>query len=127
MSEVGQPGPMGEIEEESALRCEGLTKAFQGVHAVNGAAFEVPKGQITALIGPNGAGKTTVVNILSGSMTCDRGRVHRCDRGDELAQPSHCPTRSHAHLPALPGARPADSAREPSRRSAASSRRVAIQ
>ena len=74
MSEVGQPGPMGEIEEESALRCEGLTKAFQGVHAVNGAAFEVPKGQITALIGPNGAGKTTVVNILSGSMTCDRGR-----------------------------------------------------
>jgi ABC-type branched-subunit amino acid transport system ATPase component len=57
----------------SALRCEGLTKAFQGVHAVNGATFDVPQGQITALIGPNGAGKTTVVNILSGSMKCDSG------------------------------------------------------
>jgi neutral amino acid transport system ATP-binding protein len=56
-----------------ALRCEGLTKAFQGVHAVNGATFEVPQGQLTALIGPNGAGKTTVVNILSGSMKCDSG------------------------------------------------------
>ncbi len=58
-----------------ALRCEGLTKAFQGVHAVNGAAFEVPEGKITALIGPNGAGKTTVVNILSGAMSSDSGRV----------------------------------------------------
>ncbi len=59
----------------AALRCEGLVKAFQGVHAVNGAAFDVPAGQITALIGPNGAGKTTVVNMLSGAMKADRGRV----------------------------------------------------
>ena len=58
----------------TALRCEGITKAFQGVHAVNGASFDIPEGQITALIGPNGAGKTTVVNILSGSMRCDSGR-----------------------------------------------------
>ena len=56
-----------------ALRCEGITKAFQGVNAVNGATFDVPEGQITALIGPNGAGKTTVVNILSGAMKSDRG------------------------------------------------------
>jgi ABC-type branched-subunit amino acid transport system ATPase component len=58
----------------AALRCEGITKAFQGVHAVNGAGFDVAEGQITALIGPNGAGKTTVVNILSGAMQCDGGR-----------------------------------------------------
>jgi len=60
--------------QTAALRCEGITKAFQGVHAVNGAAFDIPEGQITALIGPNGAGKTTVVNILSGAMRCDSGR-----------------------------------------------------
>ena len=59
----------------AALSCEGITKAFQGVHAVNGAAFDIPERQITALIGPNGAGKTTVVNILSGAMTCDAGRA----------------------------------------------------
>jgi neutral amino acid transport system ATP-binding protein len=57
------------------LRCEGITKAFGGVNAVNGATFDIPRNQITALIGPNGAGKTTVVNILSGAMKCDAGRV----------------------------------------------------
>ena len=68
-------GPIGGASPVNswALRCEGLTKAFQGVHAVNGATFDVPQDQITALIGPNGAGKTTVVNILSGSMRCDSG------------------------------------------------------
>jgi ABC-type branched-subunit amino acid transport system ATPase component len=67
-------GGVLERTQTAALRCEGITKAFQGVHAVNGAAFDVPDGQITALIGPNGAGKTTVVNILSGAMRCDSGR-----------------------------------------------------
>jgi len=63
----------------SALRCEGIMKSFMGVTAVNGATFDVPRNQITALIGPNGAGKTTVVNILSGSMKCDAGTEHLGD------------------------------------------------
>ncbi len=64
---VGVDGPI--------LRCEGITKAFGGVNAVNGATFDVPRNKITALIGPNGAGKTTVVNLLSGAMKIDSGKV----------------------------------------------------
>jgi ABC-type branched-subunit amino acid transport system ATPase component len=35
----------------------------------------VRSGEITALIGPNGAGKSTIVNIVSGLLRPDRGRV----------------------------------------------------
>ena len=62
-------------EAEAAIRCDNLSKSFGGAKAVNGATFDVPTGQITALIGPNGAGKTTVVNILSGAMQGDSGTV----------------------------------------------------
>jgi neutral amino acid transport system ATP-binding protein len=62
--------------EGPILRCEGITKSFGGVNAVNGATFEVPRNQITALIGPNGAGKTTVVNLLSGALKIDSGKAY---------------------------------------------------
>lgn len=60
---------------DNALSCAGLRKSFGGVHAVDGAAFDVPRGTVTALIGPNGAGKSTVVNLLSGFLQPDEGTV----------------------------------------------------
>jgi ABC-type branched-subunit amino acid transport system ATPase component len=75
MSVIDTLAPVADPSLSAALRCEALVKAFQGVHAVNGAEFSVPEGQITALLGPNGAGKTTVVNMLSGAMRSDRGRI----------------------------------------------------
>ena len=57
------------------LRVEGLKKFFGGVKAVDGCAFAVEKGKVTALIGPNGAGKTTVFNLVSGFLTQDSGTI----------------------------------------------------
>ncbi len=76
------------ISVDSALSCVDIHKSFGGAKAVNGATFSVPKGSITALIGPNGAGKTTVVNILSGSLSSDSGRVMMGDT-DITALPSY--------------------------------------
>jgi ABC-type branched-subunit amino acid transport system ATPase component len=65
----------GRQEGTDALRCEGLRKAFGGVHAVDGAGFSIIAGSISALIGPNGAGKSTAVNLICGALSLDGGKV----------------------------------------------------
>jgi len=49
---------------EPVVSVQALVKRYGEVAAVDGASFEVLKGEIFALLGPNGAGKTTTVEIL---------------------------------------------------------------
>jgi branched-chain amino acid transport system ATP-binding protein len=52
-----------------------LTKAFDGLLAVDAVSFSVDAGQIVALIGPNGAGKSTCFNMLNGQIRPDAGEI----------------------------------------------------
>ncbi len=57
------------------LECQGLTKRFGGLHAVDMLDFRVEEGEILGLIGPNGAGKTTLFNVITGSLVPEEGRL----------------------------------------------------
>jgi branched-chain amino acid transport system ATP-binding protein len=57
------------------LRLERLTRRFGGVEAVAALDLTVPAGARLGLIGPNGSGKTTVLNLLSGVIAPDAGRI----------------------------------------------------
>jgi branched-chain amino acid transport system permease protein len=50
-------------------------KHFGGVYAVDDVDVDVHRGEILGIIGPNGAGKTTFVNICSGFIPPDAGRL----------------------------------------------------
>ena len=56
------------------FRCEGLTKNFGGLTAVDRVDFAVSEAEILGLIGPNGAGKTTLFNLITGVYQPDGGR-----------------------------------------------------
>lgn len=57
------------------LRATGLHRHFEGVHAVAGVDLEVAPGQTVAIIGPNGSGKTTTLNLVTGVLRPNSGRI----------------------------------------------------
>ncbi len=57
------------------LEAEGLSKRFGALRVTDGVSFAVDPGRLVALIGPNGAGKTTLINLLSGALAPDAGRI----------------------------------------------------
>jgi branched-chain amino acid transport system ATP-binding protein len=57
------------------LRIENLTKTFGGVVAVDNVSFDVEQGSLVGIIGPNGSGKTTTVNLITGFLRPDSGRI----------------------------------------------------
>lgn len=63
------------MSDGPVLRVEALRKAFGGLVAVNELSFEVGRGEIIGLLGPNGSGKSTAMNLISGALPSDSGRV----------------------------------------------------
>jgi ABC-2 type transport system ATP-binding protein len=59
-----------------AIHCEGLTKQFRGVHALNGLNLQVPDGAIFGIVGPNGAGKSTAIKTMMNIIRPDAGHVN---------------------------------------------------
>lgn len=57
------------------LKMSGIEKRFSPVTALDGADFQLEKGEIHALLGVNGAGKSTLIRILSGLHPPDAGTI----------------------------------------------------
>lgn len=57
------------------VRCEGLTKRYGKVLALDNVSLTLNSGCIVGLLGPNGSGKTTIIKILNGLLTPDKGSV----------------------------------------------------
>ncbi|MDT8717215.1 ABC transporter ATP-binding protein [Clostridium sp. 19966] len=57
------------------VKIKGLVKKFGDFVAVDGVDLDIKEGEIYGLLGPNGAGKSTTINILSGLLSFDKGRI----------------------------------------------------
>ena len=57
-----------------------VSKHFGGFSALNDVSLEVGPGQRVGLIGPNGSGKTTLINIITGTLPPNAGKIIFNDR-----------------------------------------------
>jgi branched-chain amino acid transport system ATP-binding protein len=57
------------------LRTEKLRKYFGVVSATDNIDLQIDEGVLTSIIGPNGAGKTTLINLLTGNIPVDSGKI----------------------------------------------------
>jgi branched-chain amino acid transport system ATP-binding protein len=65
-----------------ALSTRGLDKSFGSLIVAKDIELNLPQGERYALIGPNGAGKTTLINLITGMLEPDAGRIFL--GGDEI-------------------------------------------
>ncbi|MGB3312996.1 MAG: ATP-binding cassette domain-containing protein [Albidovulum sp.] len=63
------------MSEDIVLKTQDLTKYYGGVHALDGANFEIRRGEHVAIMGDNGAGKSTFVRQITGVEQRTRGDI----------------------------------------------------
>ena len=60
------------------LECNGLTKKYGQMVALEDVTFRVEPGRIIGLLGPNGSGKTTLMKLANGLLTPTSGTLTIC-------------------------------------------------
>lgn len=63
------------MSPQPLLQVYNVNRRFGGVKAVSAVSFEVNRGEVLGVIGPNGSGKTTLVNLITGFVKPDSGRI----------------------------------------------------
>jgi len=67
--------PAMEGQDEPLLEVRGLHRSFGALKVARDISLSLSRGARQALIGPNGAGKTSLVNLITGRLRPDAGRI----------------------------------------------------
>ena len=63
-------------KENSFISLENISVSFKKNHQIlDNISLNIPRGQILGLLGPNGAGKSTLMNVISGLIKPNYGKI----------------------------------------------------
>lgn len=82
------------------IKVVGLKKSYGRLEALKSISFEVEKGSVFGFIGLNGAGKTTTMNILTGLIKFNGGKIFI--KGKDFLKNKQELVRSIGYLPETP-------------------------
>jgi len=75
------------------LELRGVSKAFGQVVVADDLSYKLEKGEVLGVVGPNGAGKTSMLNLISGNLRPDSGRI-LLDGREITSMPAHARARA---------------------------------
>lgn len=64
------------LSEKVMISMRGIQKSFSSVQVLKGINLDVYEGEVHALVGENGAGKSTLMNIISGVLPANEGKIY---------------------------------------------------
>jgi branched-chain amino acid transport system ATP-binding protein len=79
-------------ESTPILELDGVRKAFGSVVVASDLSLTLARGEMLGVVGPNGAGKTSVLNLVTGNLVPDSGRIV-VDGTDVTRLPAHARAR----------------------------------
>ncbi|MBK5948570.1 nitrate ABC transporter ATP-binding protein [Rhodobium orientis] len=71
----GTATPAAPGTRQTFITIEGLSKSFGREVVYRDFTLSLPEGKMISVFGPNGCGKSTLINLISGLMPIDAGRV----------------------------------------------------
>lgn len=87
-------------EDVKVIEVSELTKRYGKNVAVDHLSFRVKKGQIYGFLGPNGAGKTTTMNMMTGYLAPEEGKV--VINGHDISEEPVAARKCIGYLPEIP-------------------------
>lgn len=87
-------------EDVKVIEVSELTKRYGKNVAVDHLSFHVKKGQIYGFLGPNGAGKTTTMNMMTGYLAPEEGKV--VINGHDISEEPVAARKCIGYLPEIP-------------------------
>ncbi|MCI0667645.1 MAG: ABC transporter ATP-binding protein [Methylococcaceae bacterium] len=60
---------------DALIKVESLVRYYGSQCAVRDVSFSLDEGEVVGFLGPNGAGKSTTLNMISGNLSPDSGRI----------------------------------------------------
>ena len=98
MGAFAAPGTRrGSQKSTQMIDCQGLTKQYGTLRAVDDLTFKVEPGEVLGFLGPNGAGKTTTMRVIAGFLSPTSGRVSVC--GHDVETDATAAKRCIGYLP----------------------------
>lgn len=82
------------------LKVENLVKKYGSATALAGISFSIAKGEVVGFLGPNGAGKSTTMNIVTGYLSSNVGKVYI--DGTEILEDPTAAKKKIGYLPEQP-------------------------